>query len=214
MKKYSHLNFYNFIWIFTFSAFTGWLIELGWRCARHGCLYFQGFVHAPMLPIYGVGGLILFILFTFYKKKNIILTFLIGFILLSGYEYFVSWFQEVAFGTWTWDYDGFSTFHLNGRISLLHSTFFGTGAVLWQFLIQERAIRFLDGFVKGKIKIITILLTIFLAINIILTVAATIRISERANDIPPSNCFWEFIDQQYNDEFMRRWLPKIRVIRN
>ena len=51
--------------------------------------------------------------------------------LLGGIvEYLCSYFQELLFGTISWDYSNL-WFNINGRTSLLHCTYWGIGGVLF-----------------------------------------------------------------------------------
>ena len=216
MKKESvDLNFYKLVWIFTIGAVIGWGVELFVYWFKYdNFMYFQGLVYGPFQLIYGIGALILALIFIFCRKMNFFLIFLIGFVVFTIFEYIGSWIQEFLFGSFTWNYTNFFRITLNGRVNLLYCVLFGLLTVIWVKFVHEKLLILLDKF-RGRIfKVITIIFAVFLTVNIILTCMATARLVDRHNEIAPRNSFERFIDKHYDDEFMKKWLPKVRVIRN
>ena len=213
-KRNFDLNFYKIIWLFILGSFIGWIVELLVYWIKYGkFMYFQGLVYGPFQPIYGLGVVILAIIFSFYKKKKVLMSFLIGFFFFGIFEYFSSWFQEFFFGSYTWNYIGFFQVNLNGRVNLLYCVFFGLVAVIWARYVHERLLKFLERFNKGKWKYVTLVLTIFLVINVFLTCAVTKRKVDRFYEKPAQNSLERFVDKYYDNEFMQKWLPKVRVVK-
>jgi len=214
-KKNIALNFYTMVWLFIIGAVIGWAVELFVYWFKYdNFMYFQGFVYGPFQPVYGFGALILAVMFIFFKNRGYLLIFLVGFLAFGVFEYFSSWIQEVLFDSFTWNYTNFFRFHLHGRVNLLYCTLFAILTVIWIKFIHQRILDFFDRFQHKSWKVITIVVTVFLVINCFLTIMATVRFVNRYKEIPPRNSFEQFIDKRYDDKFMRRWLPKVRVIPN
>jgi len=214
-KRDIKLNFYKSVWIFTIGALIGWAVELFIYWFKYdNFMYFQGLVYGPFQPVYGFGALLLAVMFIFLKNRGYLVTFLVGFIAFGIFEYFSSWLQEVLFDSFTWNYTNFFHLHLHGRVNLLYCIFFAILTVVWIKFIHEKLLVFLDKFKKKRWKIITILLAIFLVINIFLTCMVTVRFVNRYKEKQASNYLMKFIDEHYDDEFMKKWLPKVRVIPN
>ena len=112
--------FFYCIWLFSFLSFLGWLWEV--------CLYLittDGFVNrgiltGPWLPIYGAGGLFLYVLL-YRLKKHPALIFLLAAT--------VCCVLEQLWGIRWWDYSNYFA-NLNGRICLAGAVAFGVGALL------------------------------------------------------------------------------------
>lgn len=82
--------------------------------------------------IYGIGA-ILIIVFSQYFNKNKITLFLGGYALGSVIEYLTSFLVEAILHAKWWDYSN-NSFHINGRVCLLYSIFWG---ILTVFLVEK-----------------------------------------------------------------------------
>lgn len=121
--KLLHLSLMFFI----FSA-AGWIWEVMLGYVTSGVLVNRGVLHAPLLPIYGKGVILILILLKKFRK-NPVAEFM-GIILLSGcMEYFISWYLEITYdGKRWWDYSDY-WLNLNGRICAEGLIFFGFGGM-------------------------------------------------------------------------------------
>ena len=122
--------------------------------------------------------------------------------LLGGIvEYLCSYFQELLFGTISWDYSDL-WFNINGRTSLLHCTYWGIGGVLFMKYVMP-LINHIDYIIKNQyIRTITALFAIFMIFNISVSSMAAIRQDERNCEISATNNINVFFDKYYSDEVM------------
>lgn len=132
MKKHIELTIPRkpdfYVLLFFLLAFAGWLWEAGIYLATTHSFVNRGVYYGPYLPIYGVGGILLwFLLHRFYQKP--ILTFFLSAVVCSVLEYTASAFLEWKWGLRWWDYSGYFL-NLNGRICLLSAVCFGLGGML------------------------------------------------------------------------------------
>ena len=74
----------------------------------------SGFLHGPYCPIYGFGAVIMF-LFLDGFENNIVLLFLMGFLVLTAWEYVVGVLLEKIYHTKYWDYSH-SFCNIQGRV--------------------------------------------------------------------------------------------------
>ena len=120
------IDFY--ILFFFLISFVGWLWEVGLYLATEQAFINRGAFYGPYLPIYGVGGLLLwFVLQRLHKKKFI--TFLLSAVICSVLEYATGAYMEWKWGLRWWDYSG-QFMNLNGHICLLSVVAFGLGGML------------------------------------------------------------------------------------
>ncbi len=120
------IDFY--VLLFFLLAFTGWLWEAGIYLVTEQSLVNRGVYYGPYLPIYGVGGLLLwFLLQKFYQRP--VVTFLLSAAICSVLEYGASVLLEWKWGMRWWDYSEYFL-NLNGRICLLGAVCFGLGGML------------------------------------------------------------------------------------
>lgn len=120
------IDFY--VLLFFLLAFIGWLWEVGIYLVTEQTFVNRGMYYGPYLPIYGVGGILLwFLLHRLYQRP--VLTFLASAGVCSLLEYGTSFFMEWKWGLRWWDYSGYFM-NLNGRICLLSAVCFGLGGML------------------------------------------------------------------------------------
>lgn len=160
IKRKCQFDYY--VLLFFLLSFIGWLWEVLLFFFTEHSFINRGIYKGPYLPIYGVGGLLLFFLFRRFRRRP----FLVfgGSALVCGVlEYLTSFFLERRWGIRWWDYSG-HFLNLNGRICLLGITAFGTGGVLLICLFlpwYEKLYAKLPG--RWKAVMCVILLLIFAA---------------------------------------------------
>ncbi|MCD8212061.1 MAG: putative ABC transporter permease [Oscillospiraceae bacterium] len=114
-----HMLFLYFI----VYSFLGWCMETVFCSIRAKKLVPRGFLAGPLCPIYGVGVLMMICFFEPIKKWPV-LFFVVAVIVMSAWEYFVSWLLEVTTHVKYWDYSKHK-FNLHGRICLQISLTWG-----------------------------------------------------------------------------------------
>ena len=193
-------NLKDLIWLFIIGSFIGFILETVWYYIKHGVfINKQGLLYGPFKPIYGFGLIIIILtMYKFYNKK-LWQKFILGVIIGSTFEYFGSVFQEFVFGTSTWNYGSFKL-SLGSRLYLPYCLCWG---------IMARFKKIIKKIPKKIFNVITICVTIFMFLNILLTVIVTIRYSNRAN----TNTVLKIIDDIYNDEYMQKKFPKLKIIK-
>lgn len=117
------MSFIYYLIIFFIYSFIGWLWETTYCSIVEHRFINRGFLHGPLCPIYGFGGMAVMYLLKPLSDTWLLLFFASMFI-LSTLEYFTSWILEKLFHTKWWDYSK-KKFNLNGRICLQCSIWFG-----------------------------------------------------------------------------------------
>ncbi len=166
---------------FLIYSFIGWLLESIYKTIFTKKLVNSGFLYGPFCPIYGIGALIMYLFLSGYND-NPIHVFIIGFVVLSVWEYIVAWAIEKIFHEKYWDYSN-NKFNINGRVCLLNSIFWGVLGVIFIYFVHP--------FIQEKIVemnnialiIVTIILSIYIAIDTIISVIKLNQISRKVNDI-------------------------------
>lgn len=131
--------FYHYFTYFYFYSFVGFIWETTITSIDHGSFQHRGFLHLPIIPIYGFT--ILFILIAFYQRNFTFTQVLLGSAIITCIqEYLTSWGMEKLFHQVWWDYSHMR-FHLNGRISLLSTVTFSIGSVLIVYFFHPHVSR-------------------------------------------------------------------------
>ncbi|MBQ9833992.1 MAG: putative ABC transporter permease [Bacilli bacterium] len=194
-----------YFWIFILGNFLGFIIETVWCFIKNGRLESRkGLIYEPFIPIYGVTGVLIVLVIHLLKISQIYEIFMVGVLISTIIEYISSFLQEKIFATKSWDYTKFPI-NLNGRVNLIYSILFGlvTTMAYKLFLLP-----FITFFAKIKVKLFLIVISvgelIFLLYDIIISFIAVYRMKERRNNITRNNKFWTYIDNKYNDNYLKK----------
>lgn len=178
----------------------------------------KGLIYSPLIPVYGAGLLLLFGVYSKinFKKKNIIneiiIIFILGFILGGITEYLFSYLQEKIFGTISWDYS-YLKYNFDGRTSIFHMCIWGLLSVIFYELILpilKKGIKLLDNKI---IRLILIIISIFVLLDIIISTVACLRREERRNNIMPNNKVEELLDKYYPDNYIDSIFNNAKVVK-
>lgn len=122
------------IFIFVIYSFFGWILESIYKSILQKKIVNSGFLIGPFCPIYGYGALILYYALKGFTD-NILILFVVSFVVLSIWEYIVGVLLEFIFKTKYWDYSN-NFLNINGRVCLLNSFFWGILGVLFMQCIH------------------------------------------------------------------------------
>ena len=123
------------IFYFIIYSFLGWCLESIYKTIILRKPTNSGFLYGPFCTMYGIGALLMIIIGSF--SNNIIVIFLIAFVLFSVWEYIVAVILEKLFKTKYWDYSNLK-FNIQGRVCLKNSIYWGILGVLLIYIIQPR----------------------------------------------------------------------------
>ena len=204
------------IWLFVIGSIIGYIFEAIVVILQEGhYVVRQGLIYGPFIPVYGIGGVMYYLVLSSIKFKenkkliNILSVFGITMILGGLTEYICSVVQEICFGTVSWDYTHLP-FNLGGRTSLLHCSFWGTFGVAY-YLLVEPLIKKADPIINNKITlIVTILIATYMIFNIVISSLACFRQYQRRKNIEATNPIQTYLDEHYPDEYLKEIYTNIR----
>lgn len=128
MRLAYHYTFIQWLLFFFIYCFLGWVWESCYVSAKNREWINRGFLHGPMLPIYGSGAIIVLIC-TIGVRDQIVLNFLFGMIGATILEYVTGACMERLFRMRYWDYSHMPL-NLKGYICLPVSLGWGVFSVL------------------------------------------------------------------------------------
>lgn len=155
--------------IFMMFSVIGWISEVIYvgLFVEHKFVN-RGFLHGPLCPVYGFGGVVILLLPPELYSTWIPL-FFASMILCTIVEYFVSWILEKMFHTLWWDYSHFK-FNIKGRVCLLNALLFGAMGMLVIHFVMPYIMFFLNWLGEYRIQLASCILGIVLSIDIVITV--------------------------------------------
>lgn len=187
-------------WVFMIGSVFGFFAEIIYSIIyTHSIKVMRGLIYGPFIQIYGIGAVAFYILVS--KVKSAKQAFFIGMIMGGSLEYLCSFFQELIFGTISWDYSD-QFLNLNGRTCLLYCIYWGIIAIIF-FKIVNPSIKEVQHIINNKkVKVVTVFLMIFMIFDITISCMAGTRQRERRNCLPAESKVDHFLDKHYPDELL------------
>ena len=118
----------QWVLFFFIYSFIGWVWESCYVSVRKRRWVNRGFMHGPMLPLYGSGALTVLVS-TISVRENMALIFLLGMLAATVLEYFTGAAMERLFHVRYWDYSN-QKLNLHGYICVSSSLCWGCFSVL------------------------------------------------------------------------------------
>ena len=195
------LPFWSAFLIFILFSFIGWICEVIYVGVTSAHKFVnRGFLHGPLCPVYGFGGVVILMLPPSLYATWIPL-FFASMILCTTVEYFVSWLMEKLFHTRWWDYSHYKI-QLNGRICLLNSILFGFLGVVVIHFVYPLMTDLLNSLGQTWISISGMIILAVLSVDIFFTVR---KLVDFANVMKKLKDFGETLNSHYGQE---EWFKK------
>lgn len=189
-------------WIFIIGSVFGFLAEMLYALVYTRTLEIrQGLIYGPFIQIYGIGSVAYYILISNIQEPK--KAFISGMIMGGCLEYLCSFFQELFFGTISWDYSHLFM-NLNGRTSLLYCVYWGIIAILYLKVIYPAFQKMEPLTKKVGVRIFTICFMLFMTFDIVISCMAGNRQQERRQNILADGPVDEFLDRTYPDERLNK----------
>lgn len=197
-------SFYKLFWVFFIGCFVGVIVERLWAFIRFGQIEPRvGLIYGPFNLVYGIGAWALTAALYQFRNRTRLLSFLGGAVIGSAVEYACSFFQEMVFGSVSWDYSN-QPFNLNGRICLLYSIYWGVLGVIWIKDLYPRMAKAILKIPNRVGKPLTVALAVFMVFNTVMTGISVLRWAERREGVEPGNRVEVYFDEHYPDERMQK----------
>ena len=205
-EGYIRLDFFNLFWTFMVGSVVGLIVEIIFHMVVVEPGVYQdraGLLWGPFSPIYGVGAVLMTIALNRFKDRNIIFIFVVCTIIGGAFEFFVSWFMEVAFGATAWDYsDQFLGPLFGGRTCLLFASMFGVLGTVWIKLLLPVFLRIFN-LIPWKWRYsVTLVCAALMLVNCVMTLQALDNWGARKAGHVPAPGIEEFYAKNFDDAYM------------
>ncbi|MBR2112352.1 MAG: putative ABC transporter permease, partial [Helicobacter sp.] len=162
------MSFYKYLFIFALFSIVGWVLELIYRSLINKKLINPGFMSGCVVPLYGMGAIILNVICIIITKLNIkyevLLIFITSTIFLTLLEFICGFVSLKYFHIRLWDYRK-RKFNYKGFVCLEFSIVWGLLSVLYYTIVYPKIDIISLNFVSSNLGVF--LLGIFLGIFII-----------------------------------------------
>ena len=142
IQEYYQIDLYHFLVLFAMYSVLGWLVESIYMSLCNRKITNRGFGKGPFCPIYGVGAMGAFFLFT-PLQKNYLLTYILGCVTATVFEYIVGRLMLRFLGEVWWDYSE-KPFNFQGIICLESTLAWGIYALVIVHILHGRLMSLVD----------------------------------------------------------------------
>ena len=204
------VRYTDLFWLFMLGSVMGFVLEGVWCVLLKGHWeHHAATVWGPFCIIYGIGAVAVYFLSLLLKGKGVILQFAAFTMTGAAVEYFGSLFQEVCFGSVSWDYSGHAL-NIGGRVSFKMALLWGGLGIVFVRALFPFIGRLLIR-MRGKgWRIACAGLTVFMAVNLLVTSAAVSRWKDRMSGAAATGVVAVWLDEKYDDQRMAALFPNMR----
>ena len=206
-KGYITLNFFNIFWVFVICCVLGLIIEVIWHMVVVDPGHYQdraGLLYGPFSPIYGVGAVLMTVALNRFHDKNPVLIFVVAGVIGGAFEFFVSWFMEVAFGIVAWDYSG-TFLNIDGRTNFMFMCMWGVLGLVWVKFALPIMLKIVNMIPWNWRYAVTTVCTVLMAIDCVLTLASFDCWFQReagTMDYNDPSAIVQFCNENYGNDYM------------
>lgn len=172
----------------------------------------RGLLYGPFSPVYGIGAVLIYLLFYRTKLKPLA-CFGLGAVFGGVLEFVLSVMQEWLFGTISWDY---STYPLNimGRTTIPYMVIWG--GLVWAFVtyVYPFIDKIYHQIAKRSMNTFCVVMAVILLLDAGISLAATIRQAQRRAGDPADNIVERILDEVYTDERIKATYDNAKYIRD
>lgn len=199
-----HLGWYQVVIIFFVGCMAGLLIEEVWMLFTAGLTENRvGLVWGPFSPLYGTGAALLTI-FCFNMRRvgaKGWQIFLVAACVGGGLEQVTGWAMEELFHAQSWTYE-FLPDHITKWVAWRFLFFWGCLGLAWCRLIMPRLLYTVGMPTTQRQALFVTLVSVYLIADIAMTLVCFDRKTARDAGVPPANAFEQWVDTNYDDDFI------------
>lgn len=209
------LSWITMFWLFIAGSLLGFVMEGVWHYLRTGTWCIRvATLWGPFCIIYGVGAVAMYCMAIAVKERPKAVQFLAFSLAGSGVEYIASVFQEIVFGTVSWDYSH-HPLNLNGRISLRMTLLWGVLGMCAMYLLLPLMMHAFNRMHLTNRITLCRCAALFMTLNLLCTSVALLRWQERVHTASPaSNAVEAWLDHAWPNTRMQDRFPNMQFVRD
>ena len=169
-------SFQQWLLFFYIYCFFGWCFESTYVSLRKHRFVNRGFLHSPLLPIYGSGAVVM-LLVTLRIRSYAVLMFFAGMIGATALELVVGLVMEAVFEVKYWDYSN-QKFNYKGVICLSSSLCWGLFTVLLNKVMHQPVEAFVMGLPAAAVTVTVCVISVIFLCDTVVSVKVALGIRD------------------------------------
>lgn len=167
---------YHWLTFFYIYCFIGWIFESTYVSIKSRTWINRGFLHLPMLPLYGFGA-VLMLWISIPLQQQPVLLYFVGVIATTLLEYVTGYTMERLFKMKYWDYSN-QKLHFRGYICLSSSIAWGFLTLIMTYIIHNPIASFVLKLHPILESILLLIITIVFAIDIVQSIQTALDLGQ------------------------------------
>lgn len=161
IERNNKITLTNLIYIFIICAILGWFVEIGYVYLINGKIVNRGMTYGPYCSIYGVGAVILYLMFHNIPrlKKYIPYTFFVSGITMGAFELVCGLAFKYILGIEMWSYDG-QFLEIMNYTTVPIVIGWGILGTMFVFLIQPMLLKIISLIPKNIVKSVATIIAV------------------------------------------------------
>lgn len=209
-KENGSITYSALLFLFLLGSVFGFIFEGIWCIIKAGHWEsHSALIWGPFCIVYGFGAVTMYLFAHLLEKKKLYLQFMALSFAGAMVEYFTSLFQELIFGSTSWDYSR-HFLNIGGRVSLKMAALWGVLGIIFVYFLYPRLKKLLQKLHGRIIAVLSLLLSIFILVDFMASGLAVLRWRDRQRNAAPGNKLEEQLDRSYGDEVMERLYPNMK----
>ena len=207
------LGWYQAVIIFFLGSMAGLLIEEVWMLVSAGLTESRvGLVWGPFSPLYGLGAVLLTWLSFFLRSRGAAgwQVFLVSAVVGGALEQLAGWSMSTFFDAESWTYLHLPD-HITQWVAWRFLAAWGVLGLVWCRAVMPRLLYQIGMPTTRRQAVFVTLVAVYLVADVAMTLACFDRKAERDAGEPPSNAFEQWVDTNYNDEFISSRFENLKI---
>jgi len=193
-------------------SFFGWIYESTYVSIKKKVLINRGFFNGPVIPIYGFGAILFYMVLWPYRHNRLV-TFFGGALLATVLEYITSLLMEAVFHAKWWDYSKYR-FNINGRVCLPASLLWGFFSVLMLNVIHPKIDYIINRIPRKYGEILGYMISLIFFADFAFTIVGTVKFDRLLDRIQILRQeLMDFINASKLNEYKQEALEKLSIFR-
>lgn len=163
-------SFLQILFFFYFYCVCGWIIESTYVSVLTKKVTNRGFLHGPMIPIYGCGAMTLILSCGPFMKWPVAV-FFVGLIAASVLEYITGALMEAIFKVRYWDYTG-KFMNINGHVCLFTSVCWGFLACIEDYFLHKPIEKLSNILTEKELNLFVMVVSVYFIVDLTLSFKA------------------------------------------
>ncbi|MBM6675406.1 putative ABC transporter permease [Olsenella uli] len=208
-----HLGWYQAVIIFFLGSMAGLLIEEVWMLVSSGLTESRvGLVWGPFSPLYGLGAVLLTWMSFFLRSRGARgwQVFLVSALVGGVLEQFAGWSMSTFFDAESWTYLGLPD-HITQWVAWRFLVAWGVLGLVWCRAVMPRLLYQIGMPTTRRQAVFVTLVAIYLVADVAMTLVCFDRKTARDAGVPPANAFEQWVDTNYDDEFISSRFQNLKI---